>query len=159
MAPWHRTSAAEKLEKQDRRGGERRLESRYRFLERRSGFDRRALAEPRTRSLASLLAHLHRTPRSFLFLLLAVNLLNAADYACTLVALKAGVQEANPFMAALFAQGPAVAGFTKVALVGLVTGLLWTVRRFRNAILAALFMAAGLLGVFAYHLFGLAVAR
>jgi hypothetical protein len=158
MSPWGRSGAAQALEKQEleRRGGDRRVRSRYRFLERRSGFDRREPEPPGSAGLvARSLARFRRSPRAFLFLLLTINLLNAADYASTLVALRLGFAEANPFMAELFAQGPGIAGLTKVSLVLLVTALLWALRRFKQAMLTALLVGAIMLGVFAYHLAGL----
>lgn len=159
MVPRDDGSAVEPLDAlgEERRRRDRRVSDRYRFLERRSGFDRRTSASGgRTGPFERLLFHFHRKPGSFLLLILAINLLNLADFGCTLLALKAGVQEANPFMAALFAQGPAVAGAAKIGLVLLVSGLLYVLKSFRSAIAASLLMGAGLLAVFVYHLGGLA---
>ncbi|MDW7712262.1 MAG: DUF5658 family protein [Deferrisomatales bacterium] len=153
-----RENAARVVE--ERRRGERRTERGYRFVDRRSGFDRRTgTTAGRASPLGALVEALRAHPGRFALLLVGINTLNLADYLLTLVALANGVGEANPFMAGLFEQSSALAGFVKVALVGLVSALLWRVRTFRLSIVSAALMLGLLFGVFGFHLAGLSALR
>jgi hypothetical protein len=147
-------NAARRLE---RRTADRRRERHFRFVERRTGFERRGSGEqgvgPRT---SGTVASLRDSPVRFAALLVLLNLLNLADFGCTLLALQAGVAEANPFMAELFSQGPVAAGVTKSALVLLTSGLLWRLRTYRKTIRAALLLLVGMSAVLVYHVIGLA---
>jgi hypothetical protein len=89
-------------------------------------------------------------------MMVAINVLNLADYLLTLGCLANGGGEANPLMAALFDSSPVYAGFFKLSAVLGVTLILWLFRRHRTAILATLVILAGFLGLYVYHMVGLA---
>lgn len=161
MGTENRPNSANELEDElaERRYTERRARRRFRFLDKRTGFDRRSLADSGTAEgpVGRLLLLLRRNRTAFAILLFALNLLNVTDYACTLIALRSGIPEGNPFMAELFAQGNVSAGRAKIALVLLVSMLLWRFRTFRKALLTAVAMLAGFLAIFVYHAVGLAM--
>ena len=122
--------------------------------ERRSGFDRRE-AGGASGGLTCVLAGLRDRPATLWVLLVAVNVLNMADFLLTLNVLAGGGGEANPILRPLFEASPIYAGLFKFAVVFIVTLIVWRCRRFRRALEAALIMAGVFAVVFFYHIFGL----
>lgn len=143
----------------DRRADDRRRERRYTFLDRRTGFDRRDCGRPGSRagSLQYRLVCLREQPRRLLWLLVAANALNIADYGLTLNALANGFAEGNPVMGFLIEMSPVWAGVFKVFAVLLASLIVWQLRRYRKALIAALGMLVVFAAVFAWHLYGLLV--
>ena len=132
----------------NRRRQERRRKIAFRLRERRTGFDRRDPSRG-PHWYTQLLRGLRCHPQALFVLLVAVNLLNLADFALTLDALQKGAAEANPVMRGLFAQSPVFAGFFKISVVAGVSLVIWRLRRFRRPLEA---------GVLALFLFGLVIA-
>lgn len=135
-----------------RQGGDRRRRRRYRFHDRRSGFDRRVNGVKMGVFKRTLIA-LRDRPRALKRLLVAVNLLNVADFVLTLVALDSGGREANPLLRRLFVLSPLWAGIFKLVAVLAACLLVWQSRYYRKALIvglgmlvvfAALFLAPGL---------------
>lgn len=141
----------------DRRLGERRQARRYTFRDQRTGFDRRDCDRPDggVGSLYSRLRCLREQPRRLLWLLVVVNVLNIADYGLTLNALGNGFAEGNPIMGFLFEMSPAWAGVFKILAVVLASLIVWQLKRYRKALLAAILMLAVFAGVFIWHVYGL----
>lgn len=126
--------------------------------ERRSGFDRRAAQGSRANSsFTCLLTGLRDSPACLGSLLVAVNVFNLADFWLTLNVLALGGGEANPILRPLFAAGPVYAGSFKFVIVFAVTLIVWSCRRFRRALEAALIMAGAFGAVLVYHIIGLLV--
>jgi hypothetical protein len=127
--------------------------------ERRSGFDRRGLEETGRVSAAfeRVLLGLRDRPRVLFGILVAVNVLNLADFLLTLNVLSEGGGEANPILKSLFALDPLYAGLFKLAAVLFTSWLAWRCRRFRSGLEAALIMLVVFAGVICYHIFGLIV--
>lgn len=134
-----------------RLGGERRRRRRYRFHDRRSGFDRR-VSDTHTGRVARLLVSLRDDPRRLRRLLAWINLLNAADFLLTLVALESGGREANPLLRPLFMVGPIWAAVFKLVIVLAATLIIWESRRYRIALLAGLCMLVVFAVLMPYHL-------
>ncbi len=125
--------------------------------ERRSGFDRR-LREHASKpgvALERALLGLRERPRLLFGLLVAVNVLNLADFLLTLNVLNEGGGEANPILRSLFAADPLYAGLFKLVAVLLTSWLAWRCRRYRSGLEAALIMLALFTAVICYHIFGL----
>ena len=141
----------------DRRRCDRRRHRRYTFRDQRTGFDRREPKECQAGVLQRTLVGLREHPRTLWVLLAAVNVLNLTDFTLTLNALAHGVKEANPFMGFLFDLSPASAGVFKVLGVLLASLLVWQLKRYRKALLAAVGMLLVFGGVFAWHMCGLAL--
>lgn len=140
----------------ERRHIERRCQHRYVFLDRRTGFDRRR----RPRAAMSRLAYdtllaLRDNPVALRVLLVVVNALNLIDFGLTLNALSLGASEANPLMATLLDVSPVWAGIFKAVAVVVATAIVWGCRRYRKALVAAVFMVLVFSGVFVYHIVGL----
>ena len=152
-------------ERLDRKYNERRQGDRRRrrlslvFHERRSGFDRRGPVGAGALAIAfqGVVVGLRERPLALRTLLVAVNVLNLADFVFTLNVLRSGGGEANPIMRSLFALDPVYAGVFKMSAVLLSTWLVWRCRRYRTALEAALVMVAVFAAVFFYHVAGLAV--
>jgi hypothetical protein len=136
-----------------RRGGDRRRRRKYRFHDRRSGFDRRVNGV-RMGVLRRTLIALRDRPRALRLLLATVNVLNVTDFLLTLGALDSGGREANPVMRSLFALSPRWAGIFKVVAVLAASLLVWESRRYRKALIAGLCMLVVFAGLFVYHVFG-----
>lgn len=143
----------------DGRSGDRRRERRSTFLDRRTGFDRRECERSglRVGSLQYRLLRLREQPRRLLWLLVAANALNIADYGLTLNALADGFKEGNPVMGFLIELSPVWAGIFKVFAVVLASLIVWQLRRYRKALVAAVGMLLVFAAVFAWHLYGLLV--
>jgi hypothetical protein len=131
------------------RTGERRAnKSTFHLPERRTGFDRRLEGDS--------LRLLSERPMVLAALLIALNVLSAADWLLTMRALTLGAQEANAFMGALFVANPIVAGLVKAGIMLCVSLVIWNARRYRM-VLATAVGAVGLYGILMlYHAMGLA---
>lgn len=141
----------------DRRGGERRRCRRYIFRDQRTGFDRRSPEGPQAGILQNTLVGLRDQPRTLLWLLAAVNVLNLADFALTLNALAHGFHEGNPVMGFMLDLSPAWAGVFKTLAVLLASLLVWQLKRYRKALVVAIGMLVVFTAIFAWHIYGLVV--
>jgi hypothetical protein len=145
-------------EPDDRRAKDRRRR-RFSFVlhERRSGFDRRERLRANKVSLAfeRALLNLRERPRVLFAMLLAVNVLNVADFLLTLNVLSQGGGEANPILRSLFEVDPLYAGIFKLVAVFLTSWLAWRCRRFRSGLEAVIIMLAVFTAVICYHIVGL----
>ncbi len=122
-----------------RQGGDRRRRRRYRFIDRRSGFDRRVNGIERG-FLGCLLYALRDQPGVLARLLVAANILNLADFALTLLVLDSGGREANPLLRPLLAVSPLGAGIFKLVVVLAASLILWGTRYYRKALITSLAM-------------------
>jgi hypothetical protein len=138
-----------------RRGVDRRRRRKYRFHDRRSGFDRR-VSGVKMGVIRRTLFALRDRPRALQLLLVAVNALNVADFALTLGVLDSGGWEANPIMRPLLAMSPLWAAIFKLVAVLAASLLVWDARRYRKALIAGLCMLVIFACLFVYHVFGLA---
>ena len=123
-----------------RQGGDRRRRRKYRFRDRRSGFDRRVNGV-KMGPLRRTLYALRDRPRTLQGLLAAVNVLNVADFAITLGVLGSGGREGNPLLRPLFTLSPVGAGIFKLVAVLAASLLVWENRYYRKALIAGLCMA------------------
>jgi hypothetical protein len=139
-----------------RQGGERRRRRKYRFHDRRSGFDRR-VAGVKLGVVRSTLIALRDRPKALQLLLAGVNLLNLADFSVTLRVLDSGGREANPILRPLLALSPLWAGIFKLVAVLAASLLVWENRRYRKALIAALCMVLVFAGLVAYDITVLAL--
>jgi hypothetical protein len=140
-----------------RRGDRRKRRLSLVWPERRTGFDRRAAgSEGRAGSAVEyVVTGLRDSPAAIRVLLLALNILNLADFALTMNALAIGGGEANPIMRSLFDLSPVYAGVFKVIVIFAVSLLIWRLRRFRSALQIALVLLVVFVGLFLYHIVGL----
>jgi hypothetical protein len=125
-------------------GAERRQQRHFVVNERRSGFERRrrpALSPPAA-ALDRLLVYLRDSAAALPALLVVVNLLSLFDLAFTLHVLRLGVTEGNPLMKYLFASSPTQAAVMKLVVIAAVSLVIWRLRRYRLALLTALFAVA-----------------
>lgn len=140
----------------ERRCGDRRRRAAFRLKERRSGFDRRLRLEPGARrTYGSFLWRLKEDAVLLLVLLAAINVLNLLDFGLTLMVLSRGGAEANPVLKPLFSVSPLAVAAFKLAVVGLVSALIWKGRRFRPFLQAALLILLLFAGVVGYQIGGL----
>lgn len=129
----------------EQRAAERRTaRAAFRYAERRTGFDRRAMD--------GAIAWYRDRPQFIAAALVAVVLLNLADFLLTVRALERGASEANPVMAALFEASPALAGSIKLLLGLAVVLVIWRMRRYRRILQISLLALAGFSAVLAYQL-------
>ena len=118
------------------------------LADRRTGFDRRR-EYPVTGKLRD-------RPGLLAVVLVAVNLLSAADFFLTHAELQAGIAtEGNPLLAALFAGEPMSAWLFKTAVVLAVTLVIWHQRHRRAVLLVALAAFGIYLAVVIYHVAGI----
>ena len=131
----------------ERIGLERRQRRRFVFRERRSGFQRRRRQRPSPAAAAldTLLVYLRENASALIVVLVVANLLNLFDLVFTLHLLRLGATEGTPLMGQLLAVGPAQTAVVKLVLMAGVSGLIWSLRRYRLSLLAALF-ALGVYG-------------
>jgi hypothetical protein len=122
-----------------RQGGDRRHRRKYRFHDRRSGFDRRVNGV-KMGVLKRTLYALRDRPRALVRVLAAVNVLNVADFLFTLLVLDSGGREGNPLLRPLLALSPLSAGIIKVVLVLAASLLIWINRYYRKALITGLCM-------------------
>ena len=124
----------------------------FRLPERRLGYQRRLPQGGRVRRAYHLtLDGLRDNTRVLVLALTAIIWLNSADLFLTAHALDAGAIEVNPLMAHLFESDEVLAGAFKL-LVGLAVALgIWMLRRYRQAMEAALFLVVVLSGLIVYQ--------
>ena len=108
--------------------------SKFRYPEKRTGFDRRFQRKSVFSRISISLAS-HR--RAFIGILIAVNVLSVLDFLLTMNLLNLGhVWEGNPVMAGLIVYSPVIALVHKTSLVLLITLVFWRFRRYRAVMLA-----------------------
>jgi hypothetical protein len=146
---------AHQIQVDRRQGGERRQRRKYRFHDRRSGFDRR-VAGVKLGLLKRTLMALRDRPKALQLLLVGVNLLNLADFSVTLRVLDSGGREANPILRPLLALSPLWAGIFKLVAVLAASLLVWESRRYRKALIAGLCMVVVFVGLVVYDIVVLA---
>jgi hypothetical protein len=129
---------------EQRKGDRRSSRAAFRFPDRRSGFDRRAVA--------GVVAWYRDRPRLIATALAAIVLLNVADFVLTLHALELGAREANPVMAGLLDRGPALAGAIKLLLAVAVAAVIWRMRRYRRILEVSLVAMAAFTLLIAYQI-------
>ena len=122
----------------------------YRFVDRRTGFDRRRRSSVDALRVSSAYAS---TP--LLGLLGLLNVFSFLDWHFTSVLLTRGAAEANPFMASLFGASPLAAGVVKVLIMLWVTLSIWAGRRYRVMLQFALVATAGFALLLVYQVAGL----
>jgi hypothetical protein len=116
---------------------------RFRFAQRRSGFDRR--------DGSGVLVVIRDHPLYLLGLLVALNALSAADWAFSLHAFAHGAVEGNAVLARLIAASPEGAALFKAAVVLGVSIVIWKGRRYRVLLATALLAVAVFVLLAAYH--------
>jgi hypothetical protein len=134
-----------------RRGDRRQPRRFYWGAERRSGFDRRT----RPGAFNALLLMIRDNPAILFTLLVSVNVMNVLDFLFTVGALEAGYAEGNPLMAVMFARSQALAGGFKFLTVAAVSVVVWRMRRYRSALLVALFAFAVFGCILLLHAYGM----
>ena len=130
--------------------------------ERRSGFDRRGPAPNANRATVAfegILTGLRDRPATVRVMLVAINMLNLADFVMTINVLSMGGGEANPIMRSLFALNPVYAGIFKIVAIFLISLVIWRFRRYRSALEISLVILTVFLGVFFYHVLGMVAFR
>lgn len=139
------------------RGRDRRRIRRFVLGERRSGFERRWTPRraPFGAALDSSLVYLRDHRRALVAVLALANLLSLLDLGFTLIALRLGVAEANPFMRYFFEASATQATIVKCGLVAAASLGIWALRHRRPALTAALFFLALYGAVVLYEIVGL----
>lgn len=138
------------------RGPDRRRSHRLVVHERRSGFERRTRHRAAwVVAFEAVLLYFRDHPASLITLLVIANVLSVLDLVLTLILLRMGVVEGNPFMRYLFEGSPAQAPIVKCGLVSAASLAIWTLRRNRAALEAALFLAGAYSVVVIYEIVGL----
>jgi len=116
----------------------------YRFIDRRSGFDRRK----RHPVLGTIRDH----PRLLVLVLVMLNALSLLDGAFTALELRLGIAaEGNPVLDAAVQRSPLLAVAVKVGAMLVVTTSIWHGRRKRVILALALVALALFGGIVAYH--------
>lgn len=116
--------------------------------DKRSGFDRR---EPHSGVAGRFLAGLRENPERLAMLLIVVNLANLIDMILTWQALRGGLVEGNPVLAAMIAWSPLGAVYFKIGLIAVISLVLWLMRRYKAALKATLVGTAVYGMVIVYH--------
>jgi hypothetical protein len=143
------------LGSKERRGPDRRRRRRWVWRERRTGFDRRRQADSRVGAAwDATLLYLRDNPFVLFGLLALANVLSILDLAFTMWALQQGAVEANPVMAALLSDDPAIAAVVKILIVAAVSLVIYLLRRYRLMLKVALFSVALFGAIVLYHIFG-----
>jgi hypothetical protein len=140
------------------RGSDRRQARRFVVWDRRSGFDRRRLRRDShlAAALDSSLLYLRDRPRALLALLVLANVLSLLDARLTVISLRLGAIEANPFMQYFFSTGATRAAIVKCSMVAAASLAIWALRRRRLALTVALFFVALYGAVVVYEVLSLA---
>jgi hypothetical protein len=139
------------------RGPDRRRTHRLLLRERRSGYERRHRHRARwSVAFEAFLAYFRDHPSALVTLLVLANVFSALDLMLTLILLRLGVAEGNPLMRYLFGEGPVQAAVVKSGLIAAASLAIWTMRRRRVAVEAALFVAGLYSAVVVYEILGLA---
>jgi hypothetical protein len=140
----------------DRRNGDRR---RVRILhrhERRTGFDRRAPEGAAAAASEGALRFLRDNDLVLAAVLVTFNVLNVLDLVLTFYLLAFGAREGNPVMEALLGRDPLTAGVFKVVVLGLVSMIVWKMRRYRSMLAVSVLALLVFVGLTGYELFMLA---
>jgi len=139
------------------RGRDRRRSRRFVLGERRSGFERRWTPRraPFGAALDSSLVYLRDHRRALVAVLALANLLSLLDLGFTLIALRLGGAETNPFMRYFFEASATQAAVVKCGLGAAASLGIWALRRRRPALTAALFFLAVYGAVVLYEIVGL----
>jgi len=139
-------------------GCDRRRTRRFVFRERRSGFERRWTPRraPFGAALDASLVYLRDHRRALVAMLALANLLSLLDLLLTSITLRLGVAEANPFMRYFFEASATQAAAVKCGLVVAASLGIWALRRYRPALMTALFFLAVYGAVVLYEIVGLA---
>lgn len=137
----------------ERRSGiDRRRRFSPRFPERRSGFDRR---DENRRGIGAAyrraIQRFGRDSLAFWTVLATIVVFNFLDLMLTLRALDRGAEEANPVMRTLFWTHPLTAALVKLGIVAIVVLMLQRLRRYRSALVVALFLLLGFTALMFYH--------
>jgi hypothetical protein len=128
----------------ERRQGKRRRKRRYRFIDRRNGFDRRR----RYPVLGTMRDH----PRILVLVLVVLNALSLVDGYFTAAEIGLGIaREANPVLLAAGRLHPLLAVVTKVGGMLVATSIIWHLRRRRSVLGLSLVALAFFTGLVAYH--------
>jgi hypothetical protein len=124
----------------------------FHFPERRSGFDRRLVAESGFRGVWDDGLRKYRDNRTgFLLVLATIVVFNYIDYLLTYRVLQVGGTELNPIMARLFEISPVVAAATKLGIVGAVVVVLLMLSRYRRTLEASLVLLVTFTALMFYH--------
>jgi hypothetical protein len=128
-----------------RAGKDRRAARRFRFVDRRTGFDRRKL-DPVYTTL--------RDSRWVLIsLLVLLNVLSLCDGALTAIELRHGIaSEGNPVLAMILGTHPLMAAGFKIAVMIVVSYGIWRGRRYRAILVLAPLALAIYAALLGYHL-------
>jgi len=133
----------------ERGARDRRAERRFRFRDRRTGFDRRVDY--------AILGTLRSSSWVLLGVLAATNLLSLLDGYLTYIEVTTGIaSEGNPVLASLFEAHPLAAVAFKVLTIAIVSAIIWFTRRFKAVLAVSLFALAVFTAVVAYHIGSLA---
>ena len=139
------------------RGRDRRQTRRFVFRERRSGFERRWTRRrtPFGAALDASLVYLRDRRGALVAILALANLLSLLDLWFTSIALRLGVAEVNPFMRYFFEASVTQAAVVKCSLVCAASLGIWALRRYRPALMSAIFFLAMYGAVALYEIVGL----
>jgi len=128
----------------ERRTQQRRTSRRYRFIDRRHGFDRRK------RSL--VLGPMRDHPWILAVVIVLLNALSLADGLFTAVELGLGIaSEGNPVLLAAANHSPWLAVGIKVGAMALVSAIFWHLRRNRLVLGLSLVALGGFAALVAFH--------
>lgn len=128
----------------ERRVARRRHHRRYRFIDRRHGFDRRK----RYPVLGTMRDHAWLV----VFTIVLINVLSLIDGFFTAAELGLGIaREGNPVLAAANEQGPLVAIAVKLGAMAVASTVIWHGRHRRSILALALVAVAIFGGLVAYH--------
>lgn len=128
----------------ERRVAKRRHHRRYRFIDRRHGFDRRK----RYPVLGTMRDHAWLV----VFTIVLINVLSLIDGYFTAAELGLGIaREGNPVLAAANEQGPLVAIAVKLGAMAVASTVIWHGRHRRSILALALVAVAIFGGLVAYH--------
>jgi hypothetical protein len=124
----------------------------FRYPERRTGFDRRALAaSPWMRALHAYRSH----PSLVMWCAAAIAALSVVDLLLTWRFIGMGATELNPVMAGLFDSGLAGAAAVKVSITAVVVAGIVAMRRYRRVLEFSLVLVAALVVLVGYEVVGL----
>jgi len=140
------------------RGSDRRQSRRFALRERRLGFERRWTPSraPFGAALDASLVYLRDHHGALVAMLAFANLLSLLDLWFTLIALRLGATEVNPFMRYFFEASATQAAVVKCGLVVAASLGIWALRRYRPALMTAIFFLAVYGAVALYEIVGLA---
>jgi hypothetical protein len=136
--------AARVWDGEERRVARRRVKRRYRFFERRHGFDRR--------KRYPVLGFLRDRGWLVLLIILLINALSFLDGYFTAAELGLGIaREGNPLLAAADRQGPLVAIAVKFGAMAVISTTVWFGRKRRSVLALALVAVAVFAGLVLLH--------